>query len=58
MFRDRRRKHRHFKVTVYYHNEETFARTYIEEARAHAFADRQKRSPIVKNAIVREVNKP
>lgn len=53
-----RRKHRHFQATIYYQSGEQFARVYIDQARAHAFADRQKKSPVVVKAIVREVNKP
>jgi hypothetical protein len=53
---DRRRKHRHWQVTVYYHDGEKFARVYIDRERARSFADRQKRSPMVKSARVREVD--
>jgi hypothetical protein len=53
---DRRRKHRHWQVTVYYHDGEKFARVYIDRERAQSFADRQKRSPIVKTTRVREVD--
>jgi hypothetical protein len=53
---DRRRKHRHWQVTVYYHDGEKFARVYIDRERAQSFAERQKRSPMVKAARVREVD--
>lgn len=53
---DRRRKHRHWQVTVFYHDGEKFARVYIDRERAHSFAERQKRSPMVKSARVREVD--
>jgi len=33
-FKNRRRKHRHWEVTVYYGDGETFARAYIELERA------------------------
>ena len=56
MYRDRRRKHRHWQVTVYYHDGEKFARVYIDRDRARSFADRQKKSPIVKSARVAEVD--
>lgn len=56
MRRDKRRKHRHWQVRVYYHDSEIFARTYIDEERAHRFAERQKKSPVVKTVVVREVN--
>jgi len=53
---DRRRKHRHWQVTVYYKDGEKFARVYIDRERATRFAERQKRSPVVKSARVMEVN--
>ena len=53
---DRRRKHRHWQVTVYYHDGEKFARVYIDRERAEAFAARQKKSPIVKAARITEVD--
>jgi len=56
MYRDRRRKHRHWQVTVYYHDGEKFARVYIDRERARHFAERQKKSPIVKSTRVAEVD--
>jgi hypothetical protein len=56
MLKDRRRKHRHWQVTVYYHDGEKFARVYIDRERAEAFAARQKKSPIVKSARITEVD--
>src|SRR5690348_9563077 len=53
---DKRRKHRHWQVTVYYHDGEKFARVYIDRERAVSFANRQKRSPIVKATRILEVN--
>jgi hypothetical protein len=53
---DRRRKHQHWQVTVYYHDGEKFARVYIERERAERFADRQKKSPIVKATRILEVD--
>jgi hypothetical protein len=53
---DRRRKHRHWQVTVYYHDGERFARVYIDRDRAEAFAARQKKSPVVKAARITEVD--
>lgn len=53
---DRRRKHRHWQVTVYYHDGEKFARVYIDREKAASFADRQKRSPVVKSTRVLEVD--
>jgi hypothetical protein len=54
--RDRRRKHRHWQVTVYYHDGEKFARVYIDRARAERFAERQKKSPVVKATRILEVD--
>jgi hypothetical protein len=48
MKRDKRRKHHHWQVTVYYADGEKFARVYIDRDRAQKFADRQKKSPVVK----------
>ena len=54
--RDRRRKHRHWQVTVYYHDGEKFARVYIDRERAERFAERQKKSPVVKATRILEVD--
>lgn len=54
--KDRRRKHRHWQVTVYYHDGEKFARVYIDRERAQSFAERQKRSPVVKATRILEVD--
>jgi hypothetical protein len=54
---DRRRKHRHWQVTVYYHDGEKFARVYIDRERAERFADRQKKSPVVKATRILEVDR-
>lgn len=56
--KDRRRKHRHFQVTVFYHDGEKFARVYKGEERAVKAAERMNRSPIVKETLVQEVNEP
>jgi hypothetical protein len=56
MRRDRRRKHRHWQVTIYYRDGEKFARVYIDRERATRFAERQKRSPVVKSTRVMEVD--
>jgi hypothetical protein len=56
MHRDRRRKHRHWQVTVYYHDGEKFARVYIDRERASRFAERQKKSPVVKATRIMEVD--
>jgi hypothetical protein len=56
MARDRRRKHQHWQVTVFYHDGERFARVYIDRDRAQRFAQRQKKSPIVKATRILEVD--
>ena len=53
---DRRRKHRHWQVTLYYHDGDKFARVYVDRDRAMRFAERQKKSPIVRTARVLEVD--
>jgi len=52
---DKRRKHRHWQVTLFYRDGATFARIYTDRDRAAAFADRQKKSPVVKMARVTQV---
>jgi hypothetical protein len=56
MSRDRRRKHHHWQVTVYYGDGEKFARVYIDRDRAQKFAERQKKSPVVKSTRIMEVD--
>jgi hypothetical protein len=56
LYEDRRRRHRHWQVTVYYHDGEKFARVYIDRDRAERFAERQKKSPIVKATRILEVD--
>ena len=56
LHRDRRRKHRHWQVTVYYQDGEKFARVYIDRERAERFAERQKKSPVVKATRILEVD--
>jgi hypothetical protein len=53
---DRRRKHRHWQVTVFYRDGERFARIYTDRGRATRFASRQKKSPVVRSARVRQVH--
>ncbi len=53
---DKRRKHQHFAVTIKYGDGETFMRVYTDEARAVAFAERQRKSPVVKRASVQPLN--
>jgi hypothetical protein len=53
---DRRRKHRHWQVTIFYKDGEKFARVYIDRERASRFAERQRRSPVVKSTRIMEVD--
>jgi hypothetical protein len=53
---DKRRKHHHYQVTVFYADGERFARTYTDKQKAVKFAERQKRSPVVRSARVAEVS--
>ncbi len=54
--RDKRRKHHHWQVTVFYRDGERFARVYIDRAKAEGFAHRQKKSPVVRSTRIQEVN--
>jgi len=54
--KDRRRKHHHFLVTVAYADGEKFGRVYTDKDKATRFADRQRRSPVVKSARVSQVS--
>jgi hypothetical protein len=53
--KDRRRKHRHWQVTVFYKDGERFARVYTDKGKASKFAERQRKSPVVKTARVLQV---
>ncbi len=53
--KDKRRKHRHWQVTVYYRDGEKFARVYIDREKAASFAERQKKSPVVRATRILEV---
>jgi hypothetical protein len=54
--KDGRRKHHHWQVTVFYKDGERFARTYTDQAKAAGFAERQKKSPVVKMTRVIEIS--
>jgi hypothetical protein len=54
--KDKRRKHRHWQVTVFYRDGEKFARVYTDHAKATSFAARQKRSPVVKSTRVAQIS--
>jgi hypothetical protein len=53
--KDRRRKYQHWQATIYYGDGEKFARVYIDEVRAHRFANRQEKSPLVERTRVHEI---
>jgi len=54
--KDKRRKHRHWLATVFYRDGERFARMYTNRTKAAAFAERQRKSPVVKFARVIQVS--
>ena len=54
--KDRRRKHHHWLVTVHYEDGEKFGRVYTDKDKAARFAERQKRSPVVKTARVNQIS--
>ncbi len=53
---DSRRKHHHWRVTVYYGDGETFARVYIDLEKARRFAERQKKSPVVERTRITRIS--
>ena len=53
--RDKRRRHRHWQVVVAYRDGEKFVRVYTDRAKAIKFAERQKKSPVVKETRVTQV---
>jgi hypothetical protein len=54
--KDKRRAHHHWEVTIFYPDGEKFSRTYTDRKKANAFAERQKRSPVVKRARVTQLS--
>ena len=53
---DKRRKHHHWLVTVSYADGEKFGRVYTDKNKATRFAERQRKSPVVKSARVAQVS--
>jgi hypothetical protein len=53
---DRRRKHHHWAVTLFYADGGKFERVYISQEKATRFAERQRKSPIVQKARVRQLS--
>jgi len=55
--KDKRRRHRHYRVTVLYRDGEKFARVYGDRVKATKFAERQQKSPVVKGTSITQVGK-
>jgi hypothetical protein len=54
--KDKRRKHHHWQVTLFYKDGDRFARTYADHEKAANFAEQQKKSPVVKMARVTQLS--
>jgi hypothetical protein len=54
--KDKRRKHRHWLATIFYRDGERFARTYTDHEKADRFAERQRKSSVVKLVRVTEIS--
>jgi hypothetical protein len=54
--KDRRRKHHHFEAKIFYEDGEVFARRYTNREKANKFAERQRKSPVVKMARVTQIS--
>ena len=54
--KDKRRRHHHFMVTIHYADGEKFGRVYTDKEKADRFAERQRRSPVVKSVRVSQVS--
>jgi len=54
--KDRRRKHHHWAVTLFYSDGEKFERVYVDLKKARCFAERQRKSPVVQSARVRRLS--
>jgi hypothetical protein len=54
--KDKRREHHHWRVTLYYADGERFSRMYTDREKAKKFAERQRKSPVVKMARVTQVS--
>jgi hypothetical protein len=53
---DKRRKHHHWLVSVFYADGEKFGRVYTDKGKADRFAERQRKSPVVKSARITQVS--
>jgi len=54
--RDKRRKHSHYLVAVTYTDKEAFGRVYTDIGKAETFAARQKKSPVVESARIKQID--
>ncbi len=54
--KDKRRRHHHFLVTIHYADGEKFGRVYTDREKANRFADRQRKSPVVRSVRVSQVS--
>jgi len=54
--KDHRRKHHHFEAKIFYEDGEVFARRYADRKKADRFAERQRKSPVVKMGRVTKVS--
>jgi hypothetical protein len=54
--KDARRKHHHFEAKIFYKDGDVFARRYTDREKADRFAERQRKSPVVKMARVTKVS--
>ncbi len=52
---EQRRKHQHWLATLRYSDGETFGRVYIDRKKANKFAERQKKSLLVKKTRIRRL---
>ena len=53
---DKRRKHHHWLVKVFYFDKEFFGRVYLDFEKAKKFAARQRKSPIVKTTRIQQLS--
>ena len=51
---DKRRKHHHWLVEVFYFDGESFGRVYTDLEKARKYATRQKKSPVVKRTRIEQ----
>lgn len=53
---DKRRRHHHWMVKIFYSDNDFFSRVYTDEEKARKFAARQKKSPLVKSTLIRQLS--